>query len=177
MKKGAASPHAGAYVTLGHGVVEIPLVILLFMGFGKFTGIPGLYITLAIAGGIFLFYMAWKTFKSSSMENFSAVKVTGSAFMAGIIMTIANPFFIIWWATVGSALIVHSTEFGIGVSIMFYFLHFFSNLVWLMLISYLSYKGYSLLGNRYRVIVSVACGGILLFFGGFFLLTVFKSLM
>lgn len=177
IEKGTESPYAGALVTLGHGVVEVPLVILLFFGYGKFTGIPVLRFLLALSGGIFLIYMALKTFKSGRIETSSTGKTAGSAFMAGVIMTIANPFFIIWWATIGSALIVRSTELGPPVSVMFYILHFTSNFIWLLFLSYLSYKGFSLLGRRYKTVVSVICGGILLFFGGYFLLTAIKFFM
>ena len=33
--KGSDSPHAGALVAVGHGIVEFPLMIAIFYGFGR----------------------------------------------------------------------------------------------------------------------------------------------
>lgn len=32
--EGSKSPHAGAFVAIGHGIVEFPLMIAIFYGFG-----------------------------------------------------------------------------------------------------------------------------------------------
>ncbi|HPS57800.1 MAG TPA: LysE family transporter [Spirochaetota bacterium] len=174
IEKGTGSPHAGAFITMGHAVVEIPLVILLFMGLGRFSTLPLVRFTLALTGGFYLLYMAWKTFSSRNTSMPRTGMATGSAFTAGILMTLANPFFMFWWATIGSALIVRSLELGIVVSVLFYSLHITTNFIWLYFISYMSNKGHAFFGARYRYIVSILSGAILLFFGGYFLLTAFK---
>lgn len=176
IERGSLSPHSGAFITLGHGIVEIPVVLLIFTGPGRYADNPRVRFSLALAGGIFLLYMAWKTFKSRKKKSASRSESRNSAFTAGIIMTLANPFFILWWATVGSALIIRSADFGITVSILFYVLHFVSNFIWLYFISFMSYKGHSIMGDVYRSAVSLICGGILLFFGGYFLLTAIRIL-
>ena len=171
IEHGTRSPHAGAFITLGHGVVELPLVLLLFLGLGKFASEPCVRSILALIGGIFLVYTAWKTFRTRNMAPLSAAKVSGASFTAGIVLTLANPFFLLWWATIGGALIMRSNELGVAVSVLFYALHFISNFIWLYLISYTSYTGHSVLGNRYRHVVSVICGATLFIFGGYFMIT------
>lgn len=174
VEHGTRSPHAGAFVTMGHGIVELPLVILLFLGIGRFTREPHIRFILALAGGIFLLYMSWKTFLSRNRTSAPASRVSKASFTAGILMTLANPFFVLWWATIGSALILRSAELGITVSILFYVLHFSSNFIWFYFISYMSYTGHSVFGSRYRYAVSVVCGVILLVFGCYFLVTAVK---
>ncbi len=173
-ERGTSSPHAGAFVTLGHGAVELPLVILLFLGIGRFTKIPSIRIILALAGGVFLVYMAWRTLRSMRSEPAAATSVFSSSFAAGMIMTLANPFLLLWWGTIGSALILRSIELGTVVSVLFYTLHFIVNFAWLYLISYLSYTGHMVFGVRYKVIVSVISGVILFSFGIYFIVTAFR---
>lgn len=173
-ERGTSSPHAGAFVTLGHGAVELPLVVLLFSGIGRFTGISSLRIILALAGGGFLIYMAWRTFRGMKSGPAAGGKVFSSSFAAGMIMTLANPFLILWWGTVGSTLIMRSIELGIMVSVLFYSLHFIVNFIWLYLISYLSYAGHRVFGTRYREIVSAVSVVILVSFGIYFIVTALK---
>ena len=174
IEKGTGSPHAGAFVTFGHAIVEIPFVILLFMGLGRISGLNTVRVILSFAGGVYLLYMAWKTFLSRNMAIPREVRITGTAFMSGIFMTLANPFFIFWWATIGSALISRSLELGVVVSFMFYSLHIITNFCWFYFISFMSFKGHKLFGTGYRFFVSIISGSILLIFGGYFLLTAYK---
>ena len=57
VSKGAKSPHAGAFVGLGHGIVEIPLMILTLYGFGEILKITYIKATIGIIGGLFLLKM------------------------------------------------------------------------------------------------------------------------
>lgn len=174
IEKGTGSPHAGAFVTLGHAIVELPLVILLFLGLGKSAGSPHVRIVLSLIGGFYLMLMAWKTFRSRNMPVPHTANITGSASLAGFFMTLVNPFFIFWWATIGSALILRSIELGNVVSILFYSLHICTNFCWFYFISFMSYKGYTLFGTGYRFVVSIISGSILLIFGVYFLITAYK---
>ncbi|HOP61855.1 MAG TPA: LysE family transporter [Spirochaetota bacterium] len=174
VERGTKSPHAGAFVTLGHVTVELPFVILLFAGLGKFTKEPRLRIILSLAGSIFLFYLAWKTFRARNVKRTPSAGVYSSSFLAGAMMTLANPFLLLWWGTVGSMLIIRSIELGPAVSVLFYVCHGVSNIIWLYFLSWLSYEGNLVIGKRYRYTVAFICGGILIGFGGYFIITAFK---
>ena len=175
VERGTVSPHAGAFVTMGHGIVELPLVILLFMGLGRFTGDSTVRVILASAGGVFLLYMAWKTFRSSTHHVKSAAAFK-SSFTAGMFMTLANPFLLLWWGTVGSSLIIRGIELGITAGILFYVFHISVNYIWFYFLSFLSFKGYMIMGRGYRIAVSIVCGGILSGFGIYFIISAFKIL-
>ncbi len=177
IERGTRSPHAGVFVMLGHGAVELPLVILLFMGLGRFAREPHIRFVLALAGGIFLFYMAWKTFRARKTDSPSPAGVSSSSFIAGAVMTLANPFLLLWWSTIGSVLILRSIELGFVVSILFYALHFITNLIWLYFISYMSFIGRSVLGRGYILVISIVCGGILLVFSGYFIFSAYKIII
>ncbi|HOP63385.1 MAG TPA: LysE family transporter [Spirochaetota bacterium] len=174
IERGTKSPHAGVFVTLGHVAVELPLVVLLFLGLEKFTKEPCLRFILALAGSIFLFYLAWKTFRVRNMTGTPSAGVYSSSFVAGALMTLANPFLLLWWGTIGSVLILRSMELGLAVSVLFYVFHVLSNIIWLYFLSWLSYEGNIVIGRRYRYFVAIICGGILLVFGGYFIITALK---
>ncbi|HPR74345.1 MAG TPA: LysE family transporter [Spirochaetota bacterium] len=176
VERGTVSPHAGAFVTMGHGVVELPFVILLFTGLGRFTGYSSVRVVLALAGGAFLLYMAWKTFRSRNALPVKSAGAFRSSFSAGMFMTIANPFLLLWWGTVGSTLIFRAIEFGAAASVLFYVFHISANFIWFYILSFLSFKGYMIMGRVYRFAVSIICGGILSGFGVYFIITAFKIL-
>jgi len=176
VERGIVSPHAGAFITMGHGVVELPFVILLFMGLGRFTGYSTVRVILAFAGGVFLLYMAWKTFRSRNLLSSKSAGAFKSSFSAGMFMTIANPFLLLWWGTVGSTLILRGIELGIAASVLFYVFHIAVNFIWFYFLSFLSFKGYMIMGSGYRFAVSIICGGILSGFGVYFIITAFKIL-
>lgn len=176
VERGTLSPHAGAFVTMGHGAVELPFVILLFMGLGRFTGYSSVRLVLAFAGGAFLLYMAWKTIRSRNALPAKSSGAFKSSFTAGMFMTIANPFLLLWWGTIGSTLIFHAIELGMAASILFYVFHISANFIWFYFLSFLSFKGYMVMGRGYRFAVSIICGGILTVFGVYFIITAFKIL-
>ncbi len=174
IERGTRSPHAGAFVTAGHFIVELPFVVLLYFGLGRFAKEPAVRFILGFTGGIFLIYLAWKTFRNRRMVSAPGSKIASSAFTAGMVMTLANPFLLLWWGTVGSSLLIRSMEFGPMVTILFYVLHISMNFIWLYLLSFLSYKGYTILGSGYRFAVAIICGVLLSGFGIYFVVTAFR---
>lgn len=90
-------------------------------------------------------------------------------FWTGVILSGANPYFLIWWATVGLALATQAVELGILAFVLFAVIHWLCDLVWLEVLSFASNKGTEILGDRIQRIVLVVCGAMLVFFGGKFL--------
>ena len=95
--------------------------------------------------------------------------VVGSLAVSGIALSITNPFWVAWWATIGTAYIVEALDEGaIGVG-TFYTAHFITDLGWLSLIAFVLAGGRRLMSRAaYRVILS-ACGLFLVALGGWFL--------
>jgi threonine/homoserine/homoserine lactone efflux protein len=95
--------------------------------------------------------------------------VVGSLAVSGVALSVTNPFWLAWWATIGTAYIVEALDHGaIGVG-TFYTAHFITDLGWLSLIAFLLAGGRRLMSRAaYRVILS-ACGLFLVALGGWFL--------
>jgi threonine/homoserine/homoserine lactone efflux protein len=91
--------------------------------------------------------------------------------LAGFIFTILNPFFLVWWLTIGSKLISDSLiNFGIveGTSLVF-FSHIWMDYFWLWFTSFMINKGKSIIKEKvYRIFVFTI--SLILGIYGFYLL-------
>jgi threonine/homoserine/homoserine lactone efflux protein len=79
-------------------------------------------------------------------------------------MSLANPYWIIWWATIGLGYVLHSQKLGF-IGIVFFFIgHILGDLVWYSAISFAVGKGRKFFSNKtYRILVG-ACAAFLAFF-------------
>ena len=72
-----------------------------------------------ILGGIMLIYMGYAMLKNIRNAELSGGMYQASPVVAGVLLAVGNPYFIIWWATVGATLILSAAEFGYVVFIAF----------------------------------------------------------
>ena len=82
----------------------------------------------------------------------------------GVLLSGANPYFLLWWATVGVTLTGQAMQFGLLALGLFALLHWLCDLAWLEVLSLAAYKG-SALGRRGQKIIAVVCAVMLLGFG------------
>ena len=163
--KGNRSPHAGALVAIGHGLVEIPLMIAIFFGVGQLLSLPYIKNGIALIGGIFLLFLAYGMLKSLQHEEIQKHTLQTSSVFAGILLTVANPYFLVWWATVGASLIARSIEFGLMGFITFAAFHWLCDFGWDYALSALSFKGSQTFGRKFQKGTILLSGLLLVFFG------------
>jgi len=163
---GTRSRHAGALIALGHLAVELPLILLLVAGVGKFLQASGTRVGIGLAGGAFLLLMG--------VQLLLSLRATGRVaesspqrhpFWSGVVLTGANPYFLLWWATVGLTMAGQAMEFGLLVLGLFAVVHWLCDLIWLEVLSVVGFKGAEAFGERSQKIVSGVCGMLLLGFG------------
>ena len=88
---------------------------------------------------------------------------------AAILVSVFNPAWIAWWASVGSAFISQSLEQGAAGVAAFYIGHILSDILWLTLLAFVLASGRQMMsGLVYRAIL-VFCGLFLLGLGAYFL--------
>ena len=167
---GARSRSAGVWISLGHGAVEVPLIIILYLGASALLQADWTRITIGLAGGLFLLYMGVGLMRTRAELPGSEDKTsTKSSFTAGALMSIGNPYFLLWWATIGLGLVLGADRFGtIGIA-AFIIVHWSCDLIWFTILSVLSNKGVETFGARLYQRVSHACGVALILFGGLFI--------
>jgi len=164
ISKGTKSPHVGAMIALGHGMVEIPLMILILYGFGDILKMTYIKAIIGLLGGLFLLKMGLGLLKGIKQIKIDSVNGPSSPLMAGIILTMANPYFLVWMATIGSILIFRSYAFGLLGFTLFMIAHWSCDFLWLYFLSALSFKGGQFFGKRLQRVLFVICGIFLLFF-------------
>jgi threonine/homoserine/homoserine lactone efflux protein len=167
--KGNESPHAGAWVAIGHGIVEFPLMVAIFFGFGYFLDHFLAQAIIALVGGILLLLMGIDMLRSLKQVAVSSKQDTRSPVMAGVLLSVGNPYFLLWWATVGAALIMRSVGFGWLGFALFALCHWLCDFLWSYFLSALSFKGGQFFGQKFQKALFAVSGVLLLFFGGRFI--------
>jgi threonine/homoserine/homoserine lactone efflux protein len=162
---------AGPLLIAGHGVLELLLLVTLVFGMAPFLQRDDVFAVVAIAGGVILFWMAAGMFRSipslSLAVNSCTVK-RGSLLINGVLYSIANPYWIIWWATIGFGYVLYSWRFGLAGIAFFFTGHILADLAWYSLVSAAVAKGRHLFTDRlYRGIVGT-CAVVLILFALYF---------
>lgn len=169
----------GPRVTLGHAVVEIVMVLLIIAGLSVIIGRYSWLI--AGIGGASLVVFGVLTIMESRHAQFDLMpkvsqgsKTSASPFLAGMITSISNPYFWLWWLTVGSSLMIGALSGGITSAIAFIMGHWGADLAWFTLVSTSVHHGRLLLSDReYRWILAF-CGLFLIVFGVYYALTLLR---
>ena len=169
LAKSYKSPWAGVQVSLGHAVIEVPLILLIYFGFAQFFQNIVVQLVLSVLGGGMIIWMGIGLFRARKEVARGYKDTSYSAFVAGILMSGLNPFFLVWWVTVGSLLLMTFLEFSSQGLILFIVVHWFCDLVWLSLVSFAVYKTHSFLGQRLQEWIFIALSVVLLYFGGQFI--------
>jgi threonine/homoserine/homoserine lactone efflux protein len=164
--QGSESPHAGALLAIGHGFVEVPLMVAVYYGAGPLLDLAYVKEVIAAVGGLFLLYMGIGMLKSARGEEILSGQSSRRPIVAGIVLSLGNPFFLGWWATVGVMLVFRSMEFGLLGFALFALVHLLCDLAWNYFLSVLSFKGGKLFGRGFQRTVFSVCGLLLLFFSG-----------
>ena len=171
LREGAKS---GIKMAMGHTIVEFPLVILLGIGVFSLETFPEFRIIISIVGAITLFVFALVQIKTvlQNNKNITSTPKHGPL-VTGIVLSALNPFFIIWWLTIGFKLISDAMLIWAfsGIVIVF-FLHIWMDFAWLGGISFLASKSSKILSNRNYKFIMIGLSLLLVYFGITFLVDI-----
>ena len=171
LAKSLKSPWAGAQIALGHAVIEIPLILLIYFGFAQFFYNSVVQLVLSILGGGMIITLGIGMFRARVELVQKGKDLPYNAFVAGIFTSALNPFFWLWWATIGSMLVMRFLDFGVMGLAVFIIVHWSCDLVWYSIVSILVYRTHSLWGRRFQEGVFIACSLLLIGFGSWFLIS------
>ena len=167
LKDGAKS---GIKMAIGHTIVELPLVILLGIGVFSLELFPEFRTVISILGAITLFIFAAMQIKTIFRNKESTTNLKQGPLVSGILLSALNPFFIIWWLTIGFKLISDAMLIWAfsGILVLFV-LHIWMDFAWLGTISYLASKSAKILSNKNYKIIMIGLSVMLVYFGITFL--------
>ena len=169
--KSYRSPWAGPRISIGHAVIEVPLILLIYFGFARFFENATVQLVLSILGGAMIIWLGIGMFRARAEVVHQGRDLPYGAITGGIVLSALNPFFLLWWATVGSMLIMRVADYGTGGLAAFTVVHWSCDLVWLSIVSVLIYKTQTLWGKRFQEWLFIACSLLLVGFGGWFVVS------
>jgi len=148
--KSLKSPWAGVKIALGHAVIEVPLTLVIYFGFARFFENTVVQLVLSLLGGGMIIWLGISMFRARAEMVHGSKDLPYNAFIAGILTSALNPFFWLWWATIGSMLVMKFLDFGIMGLAVFIVVHWLCDLVWLSFVSNLVYRTHSLWGRKFQ---------------------------
>ncbi|HPT87766.1 MAG TPA: LysE family transporter [Bacillota bacterium] len=181
----------GPQIVLGHAILEALLISGVIAGLGSVLAMPATKIGLWLIGGGLLGWMGydllWKESRNPalSLEETAAAREEAPSrpgltnlhpVGAGMLISASNPYWALWWATIGLGFITKSLEYG-WVGIFLFFLgHISSDLVWYSLIAAAVAGGRRFLAGRAYQALLMVCGAFLLVIAAGFVIDAIRIL-
>ncbi len=165
------------FIVVGHSLLELIVVISFFLGVLKYLENPLIVKIIGILGGLFLLYLGVdiiiSIFRKKYIIDFKSIvkkrtitgKSTGIVIIKGILISLMNPYWYIWWITIGAAFIIKSVEFNIPGISSFYLGHISADFIWYLFIGFLINTGRKFFNQKIYNGILAACSLFLFYFG------------
>lgn len=165
---------AGPLVVAGHIIAEIAILLLLVLGLGWLIGSSAASLLISTIGGLVLIFMGYRISQSSPPSLQDPVKGPGKygSMLGGILSSISNPYFYIWWVTIGWAFVLQGLEFaGLAGILGFMVGHWAADLGFYSLVSFFTSKGSDIISQKYYKPLMYGCGIFMIGLGVYFVLS------
>lgn len=169
-----SGPRSGFIITAGHAVLELFLIIFIFLGFNLVLQSSAAQIGIGLIGGLYLIYMGWDMIYSSAknklkLEADQSKSSSRNMFISGMVISAANPYFLLWWAVIGLGFIMQSfSAYAVTGVVIYYLGHITADFIWYGLVSIVVGKTRQFIKEKpYRLIIA-ALGCLLIYFGSTF---------
>ncbi len=160
---------AGALIALGHGVIEFPLMFLIYFILSQLTVPPSVQNAIGIIGGTFMIYMGVNALRNRNKEETAEKSSSRDSLLAGIWTTAANAGFILWWLTVGTELILNAELFGFFGFAVFAGVHWLCDFTWYTAFALAIYTSRRFWTKRVHQGVALFCVAVFVGFGAYFI--------
>lgn len=173
----------GLMIICGHAILEAVIVTLILMGFLFILKIPLVIIIISIAGCFFLIFFGiniiYNVIKGKINTDFlnneqgnkevARFKTFDNPIIGGIVVSMSNPYWWIWWATIGAATLI---KFEITLKnwpglLAFFLGHELGDFAWYIPVSVLAFLGRKKINKTIYYILMLCCAGFMIFFGIF----------
>ncbi|MBF0117331.1 MAG: LysE family transporter [Desulfobacterales bacterium] len=164
----------GLWIILGHAILEMILIIFLLLGFSFILKNLVVVRIIGTLGGIILIYFGaslifdiYRGKISADLSTDSANKAFKNPVIGGVLVSMSNPYWWIWWATIGmSFMLQFKVSFQDPLNLMAFFLgHEAGDLAWYLLVSFLVYIGLKHLNDKIYKLVLLFCSVFMIILG------------
>lgn len=161
---------SGPLIVLGHGLLEAVLVAGLAAGLAPLLTSAPVLAAIGLVGAAMLWWMAAGMLRATSLEAMNGHGLGGRLHpvWAGVVLSLVNPYWLIWWATIGLGYILASQRFGLAGVALFLVSHVSADLLFYALVSAAVARGKSVLPPRLFRGLALACAALLILSGGLF---------
>lgn len=125
---------AALWLITGHALLELVLLLLLVLGLRVVLARPKVRGAIGLIGGAALFYMGFDMVRNAASVRLGLThgEAMSAPFLllAGAAVSIANPYFTGWWATIGVGQLAHTGPQTTREYAAFYVGHELSDYVW-----------------------------------------------
>ena len=164
----------GPLLVLGHGILEFVLLCAIVFGLGSLLNNRIIFSFIAFFGGIILIYMGSMTIKDLKRYSLDGAERSEGSGMhpvaAGILVSLSNPYWFIWWITIGMGYVMFAKGLGLHGIIAFFAGHILSDLAWYSFVSYGMQFGGKHMSMKVLRTILFFCSIFLILFGIFFII-------
>jgi len=164
---------AAVYVLAGHALIESVFVLCLAFGFTKALSSRRTRGVLAIVGGVAMGWMGVDVLVHVSGMTLAAAGENAlpwySLVVGGIGVSLSNPYFTGWWATVGSGQVAALGLRSRRDYLLFFFGHEMGDVVWFLFVACVLVVGARWLTDTVYRALLWTCGGVITALAGLFL--------
>lgn len=162
---------AGPLIIVGHALLELAVVLLLLAGGGVWLQRPAVLGLVGVTGAGMLGWMGLSLMRSSRHSRLEFDTQTQSGLhpvLAGVLLSVVNPYFLLWWLTIGLGYVMFSVKYGLLGVALFYTGHILGDFAWYSLVSGAVAQGRCFISDRFYRGFLACCGLFLVGFGGYF---------
>ena len=161
-------------IILGHGFIELVLVVAIILGLGAYLKNPIIMAVIASLGGLILIWFGVDMLRSAGKlslktDQLSQGKTGRHPIIMGILASVSNPYWTLWWVTVGLGYLVAALKLGFTGVLVFFVGHVSADFGWYSLVSLGISRGKRLLSDRSYQFIIRLCGLFLVAFGVWFI--------
>ena len=167
---------AGPLMIAGHALLEGSLLVCLVLGLGRYLASPAIIAAVTAAGSLFLIYSGIQmlvSLKRLTIES-ACARASGPLKLvtAGVVVSATNPYWSVWWMTIGLGLALSAGKAGLAGVGIFFCGHILADLLWYSCVSFvIGCRRAAISTGIYRGLLAV-CALTLAGFGLYFLLSI-----
>ena len=167
---------AGPLVSLGHALADLGMVVVLALGVNQVVEREVAIAVVGPLGGAFLVWLGWRMVRAAPARAPWSERALARGpraplypVVAGALVSLANPYFVVWWLTAGTSFLVAALPLGHAGAAFFYTGHILSDFAWFSLVAMAVGSGRRFMGDGAYRVALVISGLILAIAGGAFL--------
>ncbi len=157
---------AGVWLMTGHLLAELTLLGVIRAGLGGVLQRPAVTRAIGLIGGLVMMYFAWGMLELSlhgplagGAHRHIMAMSTGKLIGQGVLLSVLNPYWVLWWATIGIGMIGSQVEkLGGRAWLAFFVGHELADYLWYVGISLLVALGGTFISVQLHRGIIFVCG-------------------